>query len=130
MRWCLTIKRSDFDKNALQEIFTSKIPAKLLVCAPEVGDGETLYEHWQIYVEFQKRLRFSTIKKACPRAHVQRSRGTRQQNIRYCLKQQQHPWSGDAEKCPYLLWGLEEPEVQALLELEYKENTADFETDK
>jgi len=54
------------------------------VIGEEVGESGT--PHLQGYIEFGSAKAFSTVKKLLPRAHIERSRGDREQNRTYCKK--------------------------------------------
>lgn len=48
--------------------------------------GENLTPHLQGYIEFKSPKTWATIKNMLPRAHIERAKGTRKQNIAYCTK--------------------------------------------
>lgn len=43
--------------------------------------------HLQGYVEFKNARTFNQVKKLLPRAHIEKAKGNRQQNIDYCSKE-------------------------------------------
>jgi hypothetical protein len=51
----------------------------------EVGEKGT--PHLQGYIEFKAPRTWQTIKNLLPRAHIEKARGTRKQNIAYCSKE-------------------------------------------
>lgn len=51
----------------------------------QVEQGQTV--HLQGYVEFAKPMRFSALKKLCPRAHWEQRMGTREEARAYCMKE-------------------------------------------
>ncbi len=55
------------------------------IIGKEVGEEGT--PHLQGYVEFKGQKRFSTLKKLNQRIHWEKARGNRDQNIRYCSKE-------------------------------------------
>jgi len=57
---------------------------KYLIIGFEKGDNGT--PHIQGYIQFYSARYFNSIKPAFPRAHLEISRGTSQQNIDYCMK--------------------------------------------
>lgn len=59
----------------------------LYVIGREVGEQGT--PHLQGYVEFKNQVRFSTLKNFLPKAHWEKARGNRDQNITYCSKGEQ-----------------------------------------
>ena len=56
-----------------------------VVMGKEVGESGT--PHIQGYVEFPKPKKFSTVKNLLPGAHLEKARGSRQDNITYCTKE-------------------------------------------
>lgn len=56
----------------------------LFCIGKEVGESGT--RHLQGYLEFKSPKTFATIKKLLPKAHLEKARGTRQQNLAYCQK--------------------------------------------
>ncbi len=83
-------------------IFTLNNPTDQLIWAPpvkyavwqqEIGENGT--EHFQGYLQLQKRQRLSFVKKLLPRAHWEVRRGTHQQAEDYCTKEDTRiagPW--------------------------------------
>lgn len=51
----------------------------------EIGASGT--PHLQGYIEFKNPKQFSTVKKMLPRAHLEKAKGNRNQNIEYCSKE-------------------------------------------
>lgn len=58
---------------------------KFMVVGKEVGTNGT--PHLQGYVNLVKRTRFTALKKFLPRAHFEVAKGTDEQNLTYCTKQ-------------------------------------------
>lgn len=54
------------------------------IIGKEVGESGT--PHLQGYIEFATPVKFRTIKKILPRAHLEKAKGNKQQNIDYCSK--------------------------------------------
>lgn len=83
-RWCFTINNpieSDYpEKWNVQQM-------KLAVAQLEMGEGEGTL-HLQGYLEMKSPCRLAAMKKLLPRAHLEQSRGSRQQAISYCLKEE------------------------------------------
>lgn len=52
----------------------------------EQGNEEKT-KHLQGYLMFKNPTYFNSIKKQLPRAHIEKARGTKKQNIQYCTKQ-------------------------------------------
>lgn len=51
----------------------------------ETGKNQT--EHMQGYIQFHNAMRFASVKKMLPRAHLEVAKGTPAQNIAYCSKE-------------------------------------------
>lgn len=86
-KWQLTINnpRSDYTHDKIKEIFALKFPS-FVYCAmcDEIGANGTPHTH--IYVCFRGGLRFNTLKKHFPTAHIESARGTIKENIDYLTK--------------------------------------------
>lgn len=83
-RWCLTLNNySQEEYLFLKDSFSSNSSNKWII-GKEVGENGT--PHLQIYVNFDKKTRFSAIKKINTRLHIESARGSEIQNIQYCSK--------------------------------------------
>jgi len=51
----------------------------------EVGENQT--PHLQGYLEYKNPISFNSIKKIIPRGHIEKARGDRLQNLKYCSKE-------------------------------------------
>lgn len=71
-----------------------------MICQLEVGESGT--PHLQGYVEMKNPCRLAAMKKLIPQAHLEVSRGSKEQAIMYCLKED-HGLSGD----PMRFWLIE-----------------------
>lgn len=75
--------------------FASSLPHKFIVFQEEKGD-ESGYLHYQMYMEFERPIRPSAIKKALGNdVHVEKAIGTPQQCLAYCSKEDTRvagPW--------------------------------------
>jgi len=54
------------------------------IIGKEIGASGT--RHLQGYCEAKNAIRFETIKKIMPRAHIEKAKGNRRQNYKYCSK--------------------------------------------
>lgn len=93
-------------KKRLIENFTT---LEYLCMADEIG-GETQTFHTHVYVYFSSRVRFSTVKKHFPSAHIDSALGTPQSNIAYIKKNGKWKDTDKAEtsvKGTYEEWGNE-----------------------
>lgn len=83
-RWCLTLNNySDSEYFNLIDSFSSNSSNKWII-GKEVGESGT--PHLQIYINFEKKTRFSAIKKINDRLHIESARGSEIENIKYCSK--------------------------------------------
>lgn len=72
--------------------------ARFIVYQLEVGESGT--PHLQGYVVFKKPMRLSAVRQLIPRAHLDIARGTNEQNIAYCTKDETRrdgPWRAGTE---------------------------------
>lgn len=98
--WCLTINNPDVTKypETLENLF-SKEDMEYIVAQLEEGKEKT--PHIQMYLHFQNQKAFSTVKKLFPTAHIEKARGSPEQNKVYCTKEEgrlQGPW--EYGECP------------------------------
>lgn len=68
-------------------------PFRYVIIGLEKGENGT--PHYQGYMELNKKIRFNTIKKMLPRAHIEMRRGTQAQAIEYCKKEKNFKEYGD-----------------------------------
>lgn len=81
-QYCITINNyTDDDLAQCQTYFQS---AKNWIIGREVGESNT--PHLQCYVQFHSAKDFSVIKKALPKAHIEKAKGSLKQNYEYCSK--------------------------------------------
>lgn len=85
---CFTINNwTETEFTALTTVFDKERTKNYkYIIGKEIGE-EAETPHLQGYVEFGTSLKFSTIKKMMPRAHIERANGNRAQNIKYCSKE-------------------------------------------
>lgn len=78
--WCYTLNNYSFE----EQIMIEGIPCRYHVFGYEVGENGT--PHIQGYIEFNKVMRLSAVKKLIERAHWEGRRGTRDEASNYCKK--------------------------------------------
>lgn len=82
-RYCFTINNwNNDDLENIKEICTD---AQYILGNEKGKKKET--PHLQGYIEFKNAKTFSAIKKLIPRAHIEKAKGNKQQNIDYCSKE-------------------------------------------
>lgn len=92
--WVWTINNPT--PNDINHINSTIDKAKYLVYGEEVGEEGT--PHYQGYVYFKNRVRFTTVKSLLPRAHIEIQRGSILQAITYCKKDNNfHEWGDQPE---------------------------------
>lgn len=78
IRWCFTL-------NNYSDLITDIDGSKRWVIGEEIGEQGT--KHLQGYVEYEKRIRFSSVKKSLPDGcHIEPANGSPEQNYKYCTK--------------------------------------------
>lgn len=91
-----TLKKMCFTLNNYtpeeEQIIRDYIQAKALfgVYGHEVGEGGT--PHLQGYINFHRSMSFKSVKKLLPRIHLEKAKGTDEQNLHYCSKQDTKPF--------------------------------------
>lgn len=81
-KWCFTV--NNFTENELTQI-TNDFKHDKIIIGKEVGEEGT--PHLQGYVEFKNAISFNSLKKILKRAHIEKAKGTTEDNIRYCSKE-------------------------------------------
>lgn len=92
--WCFTINNPDVDGPTLLQTLSSSPGFRFTVFQLESGSNGT--PHYQGYAEFTSARRLSAMSTLLPRAHLEVRRGTRQQAIDYCTKEEtrlEGPWT-------------------------------------
>lgn len=82
-RWCFTINNPT-EEDEFEQWKTEAV--KILLAQLEEGENET--QHLQGYLEMKAPCRLAALKKLNMRAHWEKARGSREQAISYCLKEQ------------------------------------------
>lgn len=78
--WAVTLFELDFEWEELD-----KEQFQYVLACQEEGE-EKKHRHWQAYVQFKKKTRFTAVKKVFPKAHIEVCKGTPDENIKYCKK--------------------------------------------
>jgi len=93
-KYQLTINNPfDFTHKVIIEIIKSNFKSIIYFCMAQ-EKGETLHTH--LYMHFSSGVRFSTIKKHFPTAHIEKALGTALENRAYIKKDGK--WADDTEK--------------------------------
>lgn len=80
--WLITQPAKDF---TVEDLFSALDRYDAFAGQLEEG-GATGYEHFQVYLHHSKPIRFSTLKKRLPKAHLEPRRGSKQQALEYVTK--------------------------------------------
>lgn len=85
--WCFTL--NNYNGTDLEQL-EQRLRAKggSYVIGKEVGDEGT--PHLQGYVQFKNPVHFTSMKKIMERAHLEKAKGSPEQNFEYCTKQHQY----------------------------------------
>ncbi len=83
VKWCLTINNPEYTiEEVIQKFKDGK--ARCAVVGDEQGESGT--RHYQAYVNYGRAMRFVTLKKLFPSAHIEKAQGNDTQNLKYCSK--------------------------------------------
>jgi hypothetical protein len=82
--WCITL--NNYVEPCL--LFNEEI-MHFMVCGIEIAPN-TGTKHIQGYVQFKKRIKLSGIKKLWPTCHAETAKGSPDQNVAYCTKEDGH----------------------------------------
>lgn len=82
-RWCFTYNNYT---NETKEMLISTFKTRKwdYIIGDEIGEEGT--PHLQGYIEYKYAIRFDTLKNIDPKIHWEEAKGTREQNIDYCVK--------------------------------------------
>lgn len=84
-KWCFTLNNYTEDEMSQCLMRLKGVGVKDHIVAQEVGKDGT--PHLQGYVEFKNQVRFDTLKNWSPRIHWEAAKGSREQNYKYCSKE-------------------------------------------
>lgn len=84
--WCLTVNNPTAKNDKEIKAFTEGDDFGFLIYQKEKGETRGT-KHYQMYLEVKKTVRFAAIKKYFPTAHIEKRRGSQNQAIAYCQKQ-------------------------------------------
>lgn len=99
--WCLTINQTtelfEFIKSADEVDFRVWLPDELSYFVGQLEQGESGNLHYQCYVEFEKKKRFTRVQRLFPGAHIEAREGTAIQARDYCQKVESRviPYGGE-----------------------------------
>ena len=79
--WVLTISADKHDRDAVE----TALEPYTYVGQLERGKGG--FVHWQVLVENETPIRFATLKRKLPTAHIEPRRGTVAEAVAYCMKE-------------------------------------------
>lgn len=82
-QWCMTV--NNWTEDDLAQVTQLAQRSKQYIVGKEVGSDGT--PHLQCYFQFKSQMRFRTLKDAVPRAHIEKAKGSAQDNRRYCSKE-------------------------------------------
>jgi len=88
-KFCFTL--NNYTQDEENEIYEfCELKAQFAVIGHETGENGT--PHLQGFINLTKQVRFNAVKKVMPRAHLELAKGTDQQNLAYCTKQDKEPY--------------------------------------
>ena len=83
-RFVFTLNNYDDDALSVVRSFLNSPPIRYAIFGREVGEQGT--PHLQGYVSLSKPIKFPTLHKALPGAHLEKAKGNEEQNYVYCSK--------------------------------------------
>lgn len=92
--YCLTI--NNYEESDIVRLKELKLKVRYLIYGKEVSSSGT--PHLQIYIYFENAVKFSTLKKKFPTAHIEVARGSPEQNREYCSKEADFEEIGELPK--------------------------------
>lgn len=85
-KWCFTV--NNYTDEDLDQI--SSLNTQYLIYGRERGEEGT--DHIQGFAIFRNAVTFSSLKSKLPRAHIEITKGSTEENIRYCTKEDRQPF--------------------------------------
>lgn len=83
-KYCLTVNNWTEDEYQALISMSQCLKGNIII-GEEKGESGT--PHLQVYFESKNQVDFNVIKKACPRAHIEKAKGSTKDNIKYCSKE-------------------------------------------
>lgn len=84
-RWCFTLNNwTDTELEQMERYFGTC--SEVFIIGKEIGEDKKT-PHLQAYAEFKNPVAFTSLKKKLPRAHIEKARGNRDANFKYCSKE-------------------------------------------
>lgn len=80
--WVLTISAAKHAREAVEEAL------RPYTYVGQLERGEGGFVHWQVLIENETPIRFATLKKKLPTAHIEPRRGTVAEAVAYCTKEE------------------------------------------
>lgn len=82
--WLLTLPEDEYPKEEVE----NRLSAYAFIGQLERGEqgGSEGYRHWQLYIENESQIRFSTLCRKFPKGHFEPRKGTKWQAYRYVTK--------------------------------------------
>lgn len=84
-RWVFTLNNPEVSKEELRDMIVDRASTRYLVIGEEVAPT-TGTIHYQGFVEYENAATFSQLMERIPKAHIERAKGSNQQNKAYCTK--------------------------------------------
>lgn len=84
-RWVFTLNNPEVSKEELLEMIKERAATRYVVIGEEVAPT-TGTIHYQGFVEYENAATFEQLKARLPLAHIERAKGSNQQNKAYCTK--------------------------------------------
>lgn len=83
--WCFTLNNwTQVEYDNIKDLFKGD-SSNIYIIGKEVGEEGT--PHLQMFCNFKTKIRFTALKKICNRLHIEPSRGSQIDNLKYCAKE-------------------------------------------